>query len=370
MSFQPRLRTIPGFEGADCPVRRVAPGPGGGIALSHDPEAVGRGPLRRDRGPAYLPGRGNPRRRIEDQALQREGFRPVLGPNGHIARFEAAAGVRAAAVTGCGNLGLNSGVRAAAGGAWIGIEGVEGHAIQIAGGRGRPIPPGSAVPEGFGLSGPRLVAGGRAGLSGAASFADPRHLLLFPYIQIRPGRAVDFGTDRLLSCEDAYDRAAAGETVELPLLVPVPANDLLDSPIRREPVEPEALRRALAVKGYREARGAPRARGEFSLDRNALRLRFLEGIYPHHALVVDGSGLAQSVLVGGLGNRAGAALREFAEDLAAAGAREAVLLDNGGDVGLYDARLDRFEITPSEPDRRRAWPLSACLIYTSDATIW
>ena len=45
------------------------------------------------------------------------------------------------------------------------------------------------------------------------------------------------------------------------------------------------------------------------------------------------------------------------------GFEDAILVDNGGDVGLYLPEEDRFGVPPSEPDRRSRWPLTACLIF-------
>jgi hypothetical protein len=90
---------------------------------------------------------------------------------------------------------------------------------------------------------------------------------------------------------------------------------------------------------------------------------FARGIYPHHVLGIAGDGTAGSILVSGLSNRCGVMLAELAEDLASVGFEHALLLDNGGDVGLWLPRERRFELRPAEPDRAAAWPLSACLVY-------
>jgi hypothetical protein len=138
--------------------------------------------------------------------------------------------------------------------------------------------------------------------------------------------------------------------------------------MERVPVEIDWVREALRVKGYVEVKSGPHARGEFRLARNALQIRFQPGIYPHHALVTDKAGRVASVLISGKSNRVGVSLEDFSEDLARSGAKEAILLDNGGDVALYDVRAACFRIASSGTDRLDLWPISACLAYNSGST--
>jgi hypothetical protein len=251
----------------------------------------------------------------------------------------------------------------------VGLAGPEGGAISVFGaGRGKRGFPGFEPDDGFSISGPNLVSGGFAALSHPATFADPRHLILFPYVKVIDRPSIDLGMDLLLDDETLYARAARGEPVELPLLAPFPTTDAVDATIERVPIELDSVRAALRVKGYIEVRGGLQARGEFRFAPNAVQIRFLPGIYPHHALVTDKAGRIASVLVSGKSNRVGVSLEDFSEDLARCGAKEAILLDNGGDVALYDVRAACFRIASSETDRLDLWPISACLAYNSGST--
>lgn len=359
-----RRRAIPGFSVAESRSFVARPERGGGIDLLVDAQAVARGPIRRDLGPAFLPSILEPGKRVEDQATMRRGFRTVLGEGGHLALHRFAGG-RPSQVVGCGNLGLNVGVRAFQRGAWHGAVGHEGAAIAVfADGRGRAVPP-SAPPgnAAFVLTGPSLVRNGRAEVPNATTFADPRHLLLFPFLGPEGGPAVDMGMDRLLTDPAAYEAAVRGEVIELPLSVPSRRGMSSDLPIEQLPLPKAALVEALKRKGYRSSFESPPEPGRYRVLSDRLEIRFLPGIYPHHALVLDGAGLVCSVLVTGKSNRVGVTIAEFSQDLAEWGAREAILLDNGGDVGLYDCRQEAFLIPPSEPDRQGLWPISACVVY-------
>lgn len=349
MRPSPTIHRIPGVD-APVAVERVSTDDQIRVTLVAD-VLIARGtPIIRGDGPPYVLRNG---RRVVDQAEQRDGFRAVLGPGGHLERFAADhPGRSVVAVTGCGNLGLNASVRAWIDGRVLGIHGPEGGAIAVSDdGRGRRVEPGTHGDDGWALSGPDLVRDGEPCISDVVTFADPRHRLLFAYVPTETGIRIDFGHDRLLASSALYADAAAGRPVTFSLA-------------DRHVVRADDLRRALAVKGYRE--GDPReARGRYRLidDDQRVELSFLDGIYPHHALVVDGDDRVHSVLVSGLSNRAGTTIPALAEGLASAGARDAILLDNGGDVGLWDAVSETWTIRPAEPDREAAWPLSACLVW-------
>jgi hypothetical protein len=153
----------------------------------------------------------------------------------------------------------------------------------------------------------------------------------------------------------------------------LPVNERVGSGYRIARVREDALRAALVVKGYREMTApdgkscAPMAPGTFYFHRKNVTIAYLPGIYPHHALAVDEGGGVTSVLVTGRSNREGTTVRELAAALAKAGAVHAILLDNGGDVGLLRRKTARgrlaFEARPAEADRARSWPLRACLIW-------
>lgn len=371
--MQVRPRWIPGMQGVPVRVasRRTTPDRVR-LHLSVDEYGVTRGPIHRGDGPPYmLKRRGASVMRITDPALMRSELMPVVGEvRSHLSLF---AGLyprrRPLAVTGCGNLGMNPGVLAALPDGRVGTLGPYGGAIHVEpDGSGRGLDELPSGPRGFAVSGPRLVRKGRPLPPRAETFADPRHLLLFPYVQVRRGVRIDLGLDLLLASEDLklYRDAVEGS---LPVRIPLETEVVLppggSGERMRLPIDGEAVRRALDVKGYREsALGEP---GTYRLAPDSLEISFLPGIYPHHVLAVDVEGAVHSILVSGASNRAGVRVRELAEDLAAAGFQEAILLDNGGDVGLYLPREGRFEIQPAEPDRARVWPLSACLVFFEES---
>lgn len=367
--FTVRPRAIPGQDKQTVATFSVITRPGQrSVALSVDPLAISRGPIHRGDGPPYLIDSGPPPRRLTEQADQRRGFVPAVGNDSHLSRFrERHPERRAVALTGAGNVGLNLGVQAAFEGRVLGPGGPFGGALSV-------VPDGSGeitsileVPEtGFAITGPLLVRDGAPSPLSAATFADPRHLLLFPFTEVAPGTRVDFGHDRLLSDPAQYATAASGAPVRLPLTVALPETDAVDSPHREYEVDPAALRSALDQKGYREVEHVD-DRGTCRLHGDHLEIAFLEGIYPHHVLCVLDGGAVASLLVTGLSNRAGVRLTELAEDLAAAGVRDALLSDNGGDVGLYLPEEASFAVRPAEPDRSATWPLAACLVYHEPA---
>lgn len=365
--FPIRRRHLPGHEALAIPFHALTAPEDGRPHLLIDPVGVARGPLVRGRGPAWvLDPEGQPPRRIVEQARQREGVLRTVGTGDtHLARARAH-DLRPRWLTGCGNLGFNPGVLAGRAGetARHGAEGPYGAVWHVAADGAvrvsEELP--DAVPTGFWLTGPALVRDGRPGPSAASTFADPRHLLGFPYLEVAPGQRVDFGHDRLLGDPTLYERAVAGEPVVLRLLESLPEDDRADAELVPHEVEPGPLEAALAVKGYRPG-PAEDGPGHYELRDGHLRLAFLPGLYPHHALALDAEGRLHDLVIGGASNRAGVALVELAEDLVAAGFREALLLDNGGDVGLFDATADRFLLAPAEADRADAWPLTAALAW-------
>ena len=322
-----------------------------------DPDAISRGPIIRNAGPAYIRDPQNPTRRLVKQEEQRAGFRTVLGPDGFAQEARTLHGERALWITGCGNVGMNPGVRCFKNGRWWGAPGPEGGAIAVStDGRGVRLPGDNHLPGdlAFALTGPNLVTDGKVAVSGSETFADPRHLLLFPYIQLPDGLRLDLGINQLLGDPRSYDAATKGEVVAIPHSAWT--ENMLSSQAK------SALEQALKIKGYAFTQQTPGTRGEAQIDEHVLRLRFLDGIYPHHALFVLNDGSLASLLVSGLSNRAGITIHALAELAVESGAHHAILLDNGGDVGLYDLQESRFRVRPSEPDRTESWPLSACLL--------
>lgn len=352
------------------------------MSLSVQTEAIGTRGIIRGEGPPYVlkqTSRGPIRVEAVDQ--QREGFLPVAAVrDSHIRRFKTARPDRKiVAVTGCGNLLCNPGVEARAAGIRAGIRGttragllvqqdgrgrlVEGSGLEAALGADRGGFP-SSLDE-FVITGPRLVAHGKAAID-PREFADPRHLVLPPYVEVEPGRRIDFGLDVMIHDPEAAVKGARGLGLACGLVTLLPRTRRPDTGLREVRIPPERLREALLLKGYREVEHVTE-RGTFSIGRKHAVIAYLPGIYPHHALAVDEDGIVTSVLVTGRSNREGTTVWEFAEALVKAGASHAILLDNGGDVGLLRRKSAKgrllFEARPAEADRARSWPTRACLIW-------
>jgi hypothetical protein len=351
------------------------------LSLSIQEEAIGATGIIRDDGPPYVikKTRGGAKR-VEEAGRQRDGFLPAIGTgDSHLRRFERARRDRAAiAIAGCGNLQVNPGVEARAQGVRAGIGGFMRTGIRVQpNGRGQLLE-GSNLeaalsvdlgtiarsPDRFVITGPLLVAAGKPHEPDPREYADLRHLILPAYVEVEPGRRLDFGFDTLVKDDALAREAIEGRPVTLPLTAWVPADDRVEAELEEQPVSPEEVSRALRRKGYREARKAGK-RGTFALGKSEVTIAFLEGVYPHHALAIDEKGVVASVLVTGRSNREGTTVRDLAAALAKGGAEAAILLDNGGDVALLRRRGGKmtFAARPAEADRATVWPLRACLVY-------
>jgi Phosphodiester glycosidase len=351
------------------------------LSLCIQEEAIGATGIIRDDGPPYVigKGRGGPRR-VEAAGRQRAGFLAAAGGrDSHLKRFERERpDRRAIAIAGCGNLQVNPGVEARTRGIRAGIGGFMRAGIRVEeDGRGTLLEGSrleaalsaeegatAASPDRFVITGPLLVAAGKACEPDVREYADLRHLLLPGYVEIGRGRRVDFGFDALVRDSELARAAVEGRPVTLPLATWVPRGAAVSADLEEVPVRPESLRAALRAKGYRES-ARPGKRGTFRLDGGSVTIAFLEGIYPHHALAIAAGGGVTSLLVTGRSNREGTTVRDLAAALARGGARAAILLDNGGDVGLLrraGARM-AFAARPAEADRATRWPLRACLVY-------
>lgn len=357
MRLDLRPASVPGGDPARVAVRAVGAVGAVRVWLSVQEEAAGAPGIVRGRGPAFVPVLRSGRSvRATEQAEHRRGFLPAVAADGgdsHLARFAARFPDRVAvAVAGAGNVLTNPGVFATTPSGRFGVPGASG--------------PSFALDDGCALTGPALVVDGRAVEPDPATFADLRHLLLPAWVEVRPGARVDFGLDRLLGDPALLRDAVAGRRVVLPLVERLPATDDVGAELVDASVDPDRLAAAFAAKGYRES-DAPAERGTYRICDGVVEIVFAEGVYPHHACARDADGRPWSVLVAGRSNREGTTVRALAAALAAAGAREAVLSDNGGDVGLLRranaAAPWAFEIRPAEADRAAAWPLRACAIY-------
>ena len=376
--MQVRAHAIPGFDTALVRAHVLRCAQGDSVDLCIDAAGLALGPLHRGRGRAYLVRDvAGTALRITEQAEQREGFLPAIGAHSHLARWRAAhTQRRALAITGQGNLGINKGVLAATANGVVGVQGAWNGALHVhADGSVSALTLDAAVEvgsvlhaptEGFVLTGPLLLRAGKAVAPETSVYADPRHLLRFAWVQTATGERVDFGHDELLADPQRYEAAVHGVPQEFSLHVQLPADARFDAPLVSVAVDAANLRRDLAWKGYHECAHAT-VPGEFSILGNDARLVFLPGLYPHHVLAADEGGRLLDIVISGLSNRAGVTVYELARDLESAGVREAILLDNGGDVGLFDATTEIWRVQPAEPDRAQCWPLTASLIHHGPA---
>jgi hypothetical protein len=186
----------------------------------------------------------------------------------------------------------------------------------------------SAGLESF-TSGQRLVQAGkpidtdtlvRDAANGA--YYDLRHLFLFGRLPRGPKRWIDVGPTAFWN-EGALERAVR----RLPVTADISQFHAAD------------VRAALAEKDYAEVPD-PAHPGHFALGSNELRVVYREGLYPHHMSGVREDGTVLSVVVSGASNRAGVTIRGAADIMCRLGARDAILIDNGGDVMMsFDGRM-------------------------------
>ncbi len=269
----------------------------------------------------------------------------VTGKESLLARWSAEPSAQTATwVSGFGNLGMNPGTLARQGGMTLGSPG--GHdawwVIEAA--------------TGLALAGPRLLRNGAVVPLTSSSWPDPRHLFLLPYLHSQEGGAYHFGVRHLLGNPLAYSEAIDGLVVAIP--------------IGTEPRSP--LEAAFQEKGYQSTE-RPEAPGDYHFEADHVRVRLRPGIYPHHLLVASEAGAIAELFLSGASNRKGVFIHELASALKAARFREALVLDNGADVGLYGAREGRFEIDPGSGDRVPKWPIAAIFVHcdplASEATL-
>ena len=153
----------------------------------------------------------------------------------------------------------------------------------------------------------------------AEQFYDLRHLFLFGRMPAGDKRRLDAGL------------AAFWEESRL-------STTALKAAIDGEPVtvdvrqfDPAAVRAAMDGKGYDEV-AEPVRPGQFSLRDGNLTVVLLDGLYPHNMIGIREDGFVISVVLRGLSNRVGVSIRGAADIMCSLGAKDALLLDNGGDV--------------------------------------
>lgn len=186
----------------------------------------------------------------------------------------------------------------------------------------------------------------------AISYVDKRHLLLNPYSLLidrrtqetardESGKPIqrDFGLDQLLADAEKLKEAIEGSVVSLRL-------ELLDVNGVQYDVRPKDLTAALANKSYQECfslnelqqRQTAGERGRYWISdtQKICYLLYHRSPYPLHFLAAreNGDTVLIDAVVGGFSNNAGCTVAGLANDLKLSGFKEALLLDNGGDVVL------------------------------------
>ena len=154
-------------------------------------------------------------------------------------------------------------------------------------------------------------------------FYDLRHILLFPRISKGEKRWIDgglasFWTEDGNLDKDRLIKTIKGETTEVDI----------------SQFEKDDVVKALKVKDYKECLNgsAPKERGKYKLEGKMLIIKFKNGIYPHNMIGIREDGKLLSVVIQGLSNRVGVTLIKAAEVMRMLGAKDALLIDNGGDV--------------------------------------
>lgn len=388
MTATPGRACIPGHETTPVELVEFRPAEDLGLHLSVEEEMNGDPGLIRGRGRDHgidvVDGR---RVRVEDAAGIRRRDLPCLPApdcDSHVTRFQARHPARrVVAVQGHGNLLMNDHVVAVSSGLFFARGGEpfatrSYFAIGLREGAASPCrldgtciaarpPEWDAIVTGQPVIweshpvDPRCLA--------PDAFADLRHLLLPGYVDVA-GQSLDFGFDQLRRDAALLAAAIAGRPVTLRLAASIVDGPDPDAPLRSVAVPAADLTAALKRKGYIEVPAPASARGEFRILGDRIEIAFLEGIYPHSVLAVAADGRPRSFFVTGLSNRAGITVRDLGPLLAEQEAlRAAILLDNGGDVGLairWGAGF-RQVIRPSEPDRRASWRMRAALLHHTGA---
>jgi hypothetical protein len=153
----------------------------------------------------------------------------------------------------------------------------------------------------------------------SGQFYDLRHLFLFGRLQIGKERWLDAGLATFWEESHLNTTALKAAIDGEPVTVDVQQFDA------------GAIRSAMDSKGYDEI-AEPNRPGQFSLRDGNLRVVLLDGIYPHNMIGIREDGFVISVVLRGLSNRLGVSICGAAEIMCGLGAKDALLLDNGGDV--------------------------------------
>ncbi|MBI3320935.1 MAG: NAD-dependent epimerase/dehydratase family protein, partial [Candidatus Omnitrophica bacterium] len=184
----------------------------------------------------------------------------------------------------------------------------------------------------FATSGQRVLKAGRPVPPAqiAEQWADLRWVFKFPYYQAG-GIDTYFGMDQLLD-EDAMPNGLARQAME-----GEPVTLRLE--IRGQPLEPDALRKALhdPESNYREVASPAQilSEGDYAIHGDEITIRLRPGLYPHNVIGLRADGLIVVSQIQGQSGRQGATLAGLSQWMQSQGVVDAILLDNGEDVKMY-----------------------------------
>lgn len=157
-------------------------------------------------------------------------------------------------------------------------------------------------------------------------FYDTRHLILNPYYPYYKNE-VDFGMDQFRANPMLFRTAVEGNAIKL------------ETRVMGEWLNKDDLVSALRAKDYTAVPYEPNRMGEYKfLTDKEIQIVMWPGIYPHNTIGIDSESNVVCVQFPGLSNRAGVTVKSMGQYLAnEMKLKDAILLDNGGDVVMYCA---------------------------------
>ena len=156
----------------------------------------------------------------------------------------------------------------------------------------------------------------------AGQLYDLRHVFLLGRIPVGEKRWLDAGLSAFWDDHAFLNVQAITEAMN-------------GQPVRVDvgPSDHGTIREAMSAKGYTEV-PSPQSTGQYSLRNDEMQVVLLEGLYPHNMIGIREDGWVISVVLRGLSNRLGVTIRGAAELMRSLGAKDALLIDNGGDVTM------------------------------------
>lgn len=181
----------------------------------------------------------------------------------------------------------------------------------------------------------------------AKKWDDLRHLLTFPTVNVDiegEGKQSKryFGLGYLLKNKEVLENALRGKIVEIPT---TDLKNWLKRPLNRDEIK-NILRNSSYKKfeSYRyEEASSPKdiAPGEFYVaSEDLVKMRFKRGLYPHTAIGVKDDGNLVILQIHGISREQGAMVEEVADYLRLLGAKDAIIICNGGDVVTFSDKLN------------------------------